>query len=145
MKLIKTFSVYTASSFINKGMMFAIIPFLTNVITPSQNGILSLYSVFVMFVIPFNLMGFSNSIIMEYPKLNKREYSSFFSSSLVLSSISFLILLILFFLCGSTIVTIIGAPYMLLLWGLIYSYLNIYFEGVLAYLRIVDKPGLFFL
>lgn len=125
--------------------MFAIIPFLTNVISPQQNGILSLYSVFVMFVIPFNLLGFSNSVIMEYPKLDTREYSSFFSSSLVLSTISFLILLTAFFLSGDMVVSIIGAPYTLLLWGLIYSYLNIYFEGILAYLRAVDKPGSFFL
>lgn len=144
MKLIKTFSVYTAASFINKGMMFAIIPFLTNVISPQQNGILSLYSVFVMFVIPFNLMGFANSVIMEYPKLNKTEYSSFFSSSLILSSISFLVLLIGFLLFGNIIIRIIGAPYLLLFWGLIYSYLNIYFEGILAYLRVTNRPGAFF-
>lgn len=145
MKLIKTFSVYTAASFINKGMMFAILPLLTNYITPQQNGILSLYSVFVLFVIPFNLMGFSNSIIMEYTKLNKTDYSSFFSSSLLLSTISFILLLVCFLLFGNTIVSIIGAPFLLLLWGLIYSYLNIYFEGILAYLRVINKPGTFFI
>src|SRR6476469_2342665 len=88
MKLFKTFSIYTVTSFINKGMMFAIIPFLTNVISPAQNGILSLYSIFVMFVIPFTLLGFSNSIVMEYARLDKKEYSSFFSSSLALSTVS---------------------------------------------------------
>jgi O-antigen/teichoic acid export membrane protein len=145
MKLLKTFSVYTAASFINKGMMFAIFPFLTNVISPQQNGILSLYSIFVMFVIPFNLLGFSNSIVMEYTKLDAKEYKSFFSSSLFLSTVSFIILLLAFFLSGNTVALIVGAPYTLLLWGLLYSYLNIYFEGILAYLRTIDKPGSFFL
>jgi O-antigen/teichoic acid export membrane protein len=145
MKLLKTFSVFTAASFINKGMMFAILPFLTNAIPPQQNGILSLYSVFVMFVIPFNLLGFSNSIIMEYPKLNKLEYSRFFSSSLALSTISFLILLIAFLFSGNSLVSIIGIPYLLLFWGLMFGYLNVYLEGILAYMRAANKSLAFFL
>jgi O-antigen/teichoic acid export membrane protein len=125
-------------------MMFAIIPFLTNVISPAQNGVLSLYSIFVMFVIPFTLLGFSNSIVMEYSRLDKKEYSSFFSSSLALSTVSFLIFLVLFFAFGSRASQIIGAPYQLLFWGLLYAYLNIYFEGILAYLRTINKPLSFF-
>lgn len=144
MKLFKTFSIYTVASFINKGMMFAIIPFLTNVISPAQNGILSLYSIFVMFVIPFTLLGFSNSIVMEYARLDKKEYSSFFSSSLALSTVSFFILLILFFVFGNRVSQIIGASYQLLFWGLLYAYVNIYFEGILAYLRTIDKPYSYF-
>ena len=144
MKLIKTFSVYSIASFINKGMMFAIIPFLTNVISPQQNGILSLWSVFIMLIIPFILMGFSNSVVMEYSKLSKEEYKSFFSSSLMLSTISFLLILIIFLSLGNFVSRVIGAPYLLLFWGLIYAYLNIYFEGLLAYLRALNKPAEFF-
>ncbi|MEP6615524.1 MAG: polysaccharide biosynthesis C-terminal domain-containing protein [Ginsengibacter sp.] len=140
MKLFKTFSIYTVTSFINKGMMFAILPFLTSVISPAQNGVLSLYSIFVMFVIPFTLLGFSNSIVMEYSRLDKKEYSSFFSSSLALSTASFFIMLILFYVFGSRISQVLGASYQLLFWGLLYAYVNIYFEGILAYLRTIDKP-----
>src|SRR6266487_1664409 len=140
MKLLKTFSIYTIASFVNKGMMFAIIPFLTNVISPTQNGVLSLYSIFVMFVIPFTLLGFSNSIVMEYSRLDTKEYSSFFSSSLTLSTVSFIIFLALFFAFGNRASQIIGAPYQLLFWGLLYAYLNIYFEGILPYLRTINKP-----
>ena len=140
MKLVKTFSIYTLASFINKGMMFLVIPFLTNVISPQQNGILSLYGIFVMLVIPFTLMGFSNSIMMEYTRLSKPEYNRFFSSSLLLSSISFLLLLTLFMVFGKSISGLIGAPQQLLLFGLIYAYLNIFFEGILAYLRAINKP-----
>lgn len=145
MKLLRSFSIYTIASFVNKGMMFAIIPFLTNVISPQQNGILSLFSIFVMFVSPFTLLGFSNSIVIEYSKLNKNEYRSFFSSSLLLSTISFLLLLFLFLIFGQAISDIVGAPYKLLFWGLLYAYGNIYFEGMLAYLRAVDEPITYFL
>ena len=140
MKLFKTFSIFTAASFVNKGMMFSIIPFLTNVISPQQNGILSLYGIFVMFVIPFTLMGFSNSIMMEYVRLGKTEYRSFFSSSLLLSTLSFLFLMVLFLVFGRAISDMIGAPYHLLFFGLLYAYFNIFFEGILAYMRVINKP-----
>ena len=125
-------------------MMFAIIPFLTNVISPQQNGILSLFSIFVMFVSPFTLLGFSNSIVIEYSKLDKSEYRSFFSSSLLLSTLSFLVLLAIFLVFGRSFTVLIGAPYKLLFWGLLYAYGNVYFEGILAYLRVVDRPITYF-
>ena len=144
MKLLRSFSIFTIASFINKGMMFAIIPFLTNVMSPEQNGILSLFGVFVMLMVPFTLLGFSNSIVMEYPQLTKKEFGFFFTSSLALSTIAFLTLFFLFLLLGSTIAPMIGVPYKLLLWGLLYAYGNVYFEGVLAYMRSTDKAISFF-
>ena len=120
--------------------MFAIIPFLTNAITPEQNGILSLYGIFVLFIIPFALLGFPNSIVMEYSRLNKPEFKSFFSSSLLLSTLSFLILLLVFFCIGNSVSSFIGAPYKLLLWGMLFIYFNLFFEGILAYLRTVNRP-----
>ena len=140
MKLLKSFSIYTIASFVNKGMMFAIIPFLTNAIAPEQNGILSLYGIFVLFLIPFALLGFPNSIVMEYARLDKNEFKSFFSSSLFLSTISFTILLIVFFCFGNVAQFIVGAPYKLLLWGMLFIYFNLFFEGILSYLRTIEKP-----
>ncbi len=143
MKLLRSFSIYTIASFVNKGMMFAIIPFLTNAIAPEQNGILSLYGIFILFLIPFALLGFPNSIVMEHARLSKTEFKSFFSSSLFLSTISFAILLILFLCFGSFAANLIGAPYKLLLWGMMFIYFNIFFEGILSYLRTIDKPYTF--
>src|SRR5438128_12050556 len=120
MKLFKSFSIYTIASFVNKGMMFAIIPFLTNVLSPEQNGILSLYGIFVLLVIPFALLGFPNSIVMEYSRMEKIEYKSFFSSSLFLSTLSFIILFIILLFCGQWVSSFIGTPYRLLLWGMAY-------------------------
>ena len=144
MKMIKTFSIYTLASFINKGIMFAIIPFLTNVISTEQNGILSLYGIFVMFIIPFILMGFSNSIMIEYQRLDKSEYKMFFSSSLALSTLSFIVILLLFLVFGKFITHVIGAPYKLLFFGILYSYCNIYFEAILAFIRTIQKPVTYF-
>lgn len=144
MKLIRTFSIYTVASFINKGVMFSIIPFLTNVISTEQNGILSLYGIFVMFIIPFILMGFSNSIMIEYSRLDEAEYRQFFSSSLALSTLSFILILLLFLSFGHLITFMVGAPYRLLLFGILYAYCNIYFEAILAYNRTIQKPFVYF-
>ena len=144
MKLLRSFSVYTVASFINKGMMFAIIPFLTNVMSPEQNGVLSLFGVFVMLIIPFTLMGFANSIVIEYAKLNPKEYSIFFSSSLLLSTIAFFLLLLLFFIFGNHITALVGIPRKLLWWGILYAYGNVFFEGILAFLRTRNNSVTYF-
>lgn len=143
MKLLKSFSIYTIASFVNKGMMFAIIPFLTNAISPEQNGILSLYGVFVLFIIPFALLGFPNSLIIEYTTLEKAEYKSFFSSSLFLSTISFAVLLVIFLLTGNLTSSFLGVPFKLLIMGVFYIYFNLFFEGILAYVRTINKPYTF--
>ena len=94
MNLAKSFSIYTVTSFFNKGMMALLAFFLSNYILPQENGALSIYSVFVSFVIPFVILGMPSSMILEHTKLSVKEYKTYFSSALALSSISFFILLI---------------------------------------------------
>ncbi len=114
--------------------------FLSNYILPQENGTLSLYSVFVMFVIPFIILGMPSSLILEHAKLDTREYKLYFSSSLALSTFSFLILLLIFLAAGNFISGIITVPFRLLLFGMLYAYFNLYQENILAYLRVLKKP-----
>ena len=140
MNLAKSFSIYTIASFFNKGMMALLAFFLSNYILPGENGVLSLYSVFVLFVLPFIILGMPSSLILEHTKLDKKEYKLYFNSSLVLSSFSFIILLLIFLVAGNFVSGIVTVPYRLLLFGMFYAYFMLYQENILAYLRVLKRP-----
>ncbi len=114
--------------------------FLSNYILPPENGVLSLYSVFVSFVLPFVILGMPTSLILEHTKLNDKEYKLYFNSALALSTFSFLILLMIFLVAGNFISGVITVPFRLLLFGMLYAYFNLYQENILAYLRMLNKP-----
>ena len=145
MNLAKSFSIYSIASFFNKGMMALLAFFLSNYILPGENGILSLYSVFVLFVMPFIILGMPSSLILEHAKLDRQEYKLYFNSSLALSSFSFLILLLIFLAAGNFISGVMTVPFRLLLFGMFYAYFNLYQENILAYLRVLKRPWRFLL
>lgn len=140
MNLFKSFSIYSIATFFNKGMMALLAFFLSNYILPDENGILSLYSVFVLFVLPFVILGMPSSLILEHAKLKKHEYKLYFNSSLALSSFSFLILLLIFLAAGDFISGVVTVPFRLLLFGMFYAYFNLFQETILAYLRVLKRP-----
>ncbi len=140
MNLAKSFSIYTTASFFNKGMMALLAFFLSNYILPQENGVLSLYSIFVLFVLPFIILGMPSSLILEHAKLDEKEYKLYFNSSLALSSFSFLILLLIFLVTGNFISGLISVPFKLLLFGMLYAYFTLYQENILAYLRVLRRP-----
>lgn len=140
MNLAKSFSIYTIASFFNKGMMALLAFFLTHYILPQDNGVLSLYSVFVAFVLPFVILGMPSSLVLEHTKLNENEYKIYFSSALALSSFSFIILFLVFLVAGNFIAGFMTVPFRMLLFGMLYAYFNLFQENILAYLRMLNKP-----
>ena len=145
MNLAKSFSIYTTASFFNKGMMAILAFFLSNYILPQDNGILSLYSVFVLFILPFIILGMPSSLVLEHARLDKKEYRIYFNSSLALSTFSFLVLLLIFLVAGNYVSGILAVPFRLLLLGMFYAYFNLYQENIMAYLRTLNRPVHFFL
>lgn len=119
--------------------------FLSNYILPGENGILSLYSVFVLFVLPFIILGMPSSLVIEHSKLNEPDFKTYFTSSLFLSSLTFLVLLLIFLVAGNFISGIMTVPFRLLLFGLFYAYFNLFQENLLAYTRVLNKPYRFLL
>jgi len=145
MNLAKSFGIYTAASFFNKGMMAVLAFFLSHYILPGENGILSLYSVFTLFVLPCVILGMPSSLVLEHNKLSESDFKTYFSSSLFLSSISFLTLLLLFLIAGNFISGLMTVPFRLLLFGMFYAYFNLFQENLLAYTRVLNKPWRFLL
>ena len=140
MNVAKSFSIYTIASFFNKGLMAILAFFLSHYILPAENGILSLYSVFVALILPFVILGMPSSIMLEHSKLEENEFKLYFNSSLALSGISFFLLLIIFIITGRYISGALAVPFRLLLMGLLYAWFNLFQENITSYIRTINKP-----
>jgi O-antigen/teichoic acid export membrane protein len=101
MNLAKSFSIYTIASFFNKGLMAILAFSLSHYILPAENGLLSLYSLFVALVLPFVILGMPSSIMLEHNKLDEKEFKLYFNSSLALSGISFSGIAFVWIICKS--------------------------------------------
>src|SRR5664279_329272 len=94
---IKTMGIYTVTNFFGKGLSFLLLPLFTNpkYLSPADNGLLSLFSQAVIFLLPFINLGVLQSASVDYFKLDKKNFKDFcttgFSMAVVMSIFSFLI------------------------------------------------------
>jgi O-antigen/teichoic acid export membrane protein len=98
---LKTMGLYTFANFFGKGLSFLLLPLFTNpkYLTPADNGLLSLFSQAIIFLIPFISLGVLQSTSVDYFKLDKKSFKDFcttgFSMAVFMSIISFLIFYLL--------------------------------------------------
>jgi O-antigen/teichoic acid export membrane protein len=73
---VKSMGIYTISNFLGKAISFLLIPLFTNprFLTPEDNGLLSLFSQSLIFLIPFISMGVLHSASTDFFKLDKSEF-----------------------------------------------------------------------
>ncbi len=74
--------IYTFTNFFGKGLSFLLLPLFTNpkYLSPADNGLLSLFSQAVIFVIPFTSLGILQSASVDYFKLDKKKFNDFFTT-----------------------------------------------------------------
>ncbi|MNI20427.1 Polysaccharide biosynthesis protein [compost metagenome] len=83
MKLLKSFSLYTIASFIERGIAFFLLPVFTFYLVPKDFGILALLASISSFVLPLVTLGIQGAISVAYFKGEKENYSSYFTSSII--------------------------------------------------------------
>ncbi|WP_462252920.1 lipopolysaccharide biosynthesis protein [Ferruginibacter sp.] len=93
----KALGVYTFTNFFGKGVAFLLLPYFTNVLSKEDMGNITLFSGATLFLIPFISMGVLQSTSVEYFKLEKKDFSNFFTSSLLLPVGVFILSLIVFY------------------------------------------------
>jgi O-antigen/teichoic acid export membrane protein len=88
----KSVAAYIFTNFFSKGISFLLMPLFTNTkyLTPTDNGLLSLFSSNLMLLSPFIFLGMIQSAGTDFFKKNKQEFSNSFTNSFV---ISFLLML----------------------------------------------------
>ncbi|MFT3682946.1 MAG: oligosaccharide flippase family protein [Ferruginibacter sp.] len=80
----KNIAIYTFANFFNKGVSFLLLFYFAHVLTENDFGMLNLFSNGILFLMPFISMGILQSASTEYFKLDKKEFKTFFSTTLLM-------------------------------------------------------------
>jgi O-antigen/teichoic acid export membrane protein len=83
-KFLKSFSIYTTASFIEKGISFFLLPVFTFYLSPKDFGYLALITSLISFTQPLLTLGVPGAISVAYFRDDKTKFPSYFSSSSLL-------------------------------------------------------------
>ena len=83
----KSVATYVFTNFFSKGVSFLLLPLFTNpkYLTPTDNGLLSLFSSNLMLLAPFICLGMIPSANADFFKKSKTEFASSFSANFFIS------------------------------------------------------------
>ncbi len=94
----RSVAVYTFSNFFSKSISFLLLFYFAHVLTETDFGLLNLFSNGILFLMPFVSMGILQSANTEYFKKDKKEFSHFFSTTLVMPMVVTAFAMLLFFI-----------------------------------------------
>src|SRR5665213_3313295 len=97
---LKSMGIYTITNFFGKGLSFLLLPLFTNpkYLSPADNGLLSLFSQAIIFILPLINLGILQSASADYFKLDKNKFKDFCTTGFTMSvSMAVLAFIIFFF------------------------------------------------
>ena len=112
---------YTLGNFFLKGVAFLTVPIFTRLLTPSDFGVISLYTTWVGVFTVLVGLSLDSSVIRAYQDF-KEDYDGYLSSVLFLSILPLISIIFLGTIFRSTISTIIGFPYYIMMLIILQSY-----------------------
>ncbi len=142
----RSIGIYTITNFLTKASSFFLLFLYTNpkYITPSENGLLTLFSTGVVFLMPFLSMGIIHSASTDFFKLKKDEFKTFFTTSLIIPFTIMVLAIIILFFFRYNLVAAYGFP-IFFFWLLpLLTFFNFCNEQVLSMIRNNNEPKNFF-
>ena len=142
----KSIGIYTFTNFFGKAASFLLLFIFTNplYITPSENGLLSLFSTGMLFLMPFLSMGILHSASTDFFKLPKEEFKDFFTTGFVMSFVVMLVSCVVLFLFRQQLQSLYGYPLMFCWMIPVITFLTFSNEQLLSLVRNNDQPGIYF-
>ena len=144
-KSFRSVAIYTFTNFFGKSASFLLLFVFTNplYITPSENGLLSLFSNSMLLLMPFLSMGIIHSTSAEYFKLNKKEFKDLFTTGFVMPFIIMIISCVILFLFRQELYDNYGFPEMFVWLIPLITFLVFFNEQLLGIARNTEQPGIF--
>ncbi|MDN3658344.1 polysaccharide biosynthesis C-terminal domain-containing protein [Ferruginibacter paludis] len=134
--------VYTFTNFFTKGISFLLIPVFTNprFLTPADNGMLSLFSSSVLFLMPFISLGLTQSASTDFFKLDKTDFKDFFTTGFALTITTTLLAIGIIFLLQDYLHATYGLPVIFVWIVPAVTFLNFCSEQTTGLIRNNDQP-----
>jgi O-antigen/teichoic acid export membrane protein len=110
--IIKSIGIYASTNFLSKGVSFLLLFIFTNpkYITPSENGLLSLFNTSVLCLLPFVSAGALYSISTDFFKVGKKEFKNLFTTSFLIPIVVTIFSLISLYFLKQQLNTTYGFP-----------------------------------
>jgi O-antigen/teichoic acid export membrane protein len=140
MNLYKSFSLYTIGSFIEKGISFFLMPIFTFYLSTRDFGILALVTSVISFMVPIIGLGISGAISVAYFNGDRKNYPSYFSSSILAPFIVSVFLSILVYLFKGPIQAYFEVPFFWLLVIPFFCFFSFINSMLLIDYQIKDEP-----
>lgn len=139
---VRSVAIFTFSNLFTKGISFLLLPVFTNprFLTPSDNGLLSLFSSSVIFLMPFISLGLTQSTSTDFFKLGKNEFKDFFTTGFALTTITTLLAVMVIYLLKGYLHLKYGFPINFVWIIPAVTFLNFCTEQITGLIRNNDEP-----
>jgi len=144
-KLSQDIVTYGLTNSIRSLVPFIILPILTAYLTTEEFGMLSLIEVSILFLFPLVSLNVYAAINVEYFHLKKVQLSSYITNALSLSTISFVLLLLIVMFFSEQIESYIHLPISIIVLLPIFAVLRLFPQVVLGLLQVEQKSKSYFL
>lgn len=140
--VMRSVGIYTFTNFFAKGASFLLLFIFTNpvYILPSENGLLSLFSNSMLFLMPFLSLGIIHSTSTDYFKMDRHEFRSFFSTGFIMPFVVMLASMLLFFIFRQPLKEAYGFPEMFAWLIPLITFLTFCNEQLLSLIRNNNEP-----
>lgn len=140
---LRSVGIYTFSNFFAKGISFILLFVYTNpkFITPSENGLLNLFSNSLLFLMPFLSMGIVFSTSTDFFKLDKKQFRNFFTTGFILPLTVMILSMIISWFFRDKLKAAYGFPYSFVWIIPVITFFTFCHEQLLALARNNNEPG----
>ncbi|HJP64222.1 MAG TPA: hypothetical protein VJ844_12325 [Mucilaginibacter sp.] len=140
MSFYKSFGIYTICGLIAKGISFFLLPFFTHYLSQSEYGIIVIFSNSIYFIAPLMNMGIGETFTVEYGTIDKKQLTSFVSTSLTIPVLVLLLVLLVVACFHSFFFKLTGLTEAVQYIVCFFSFSNFFSDYLFTVLRNKNKP-----
>lgn len=136
---LKTAGVYTTANVLNAAIPFLLLPFLTKHLSPADYGLVAMFQVLVMAVLPFIGFNFEGAMSRQYFERDRIDFPQYVGNVMLLLVLSTLAVAAIFYLFRDSIAGLTDFPVPWLWAVVIYAFSHKAIELPLTYWRLQYK------
>jgi O-antigen/teichoic acid export membrane protein len=142
-RLFRSIGIYLFSSFLNGIIPFLILPVLTRFLSPSDYGIVAMFSVLITFLAPFTGLSVHGAVYRKYFDLDEKEIAVYIGNVCFVLLTSSLITGLILFLMSKKVFLFTGIPVNWVCALIVVSMMNFLSQVLLSIWQVQEKPVFF--
>ncbi|TDO77437.1 O-antigen/teichoic acid export membrane protein [Flavobacterium chryseum] len=140
MNFLKSFSIYTFASIIEKGIAFFLLPIFTFYLSTKDFGVLALITSIISFGLPLVTLGVQGAVSVAYFKGNRENYPSYFTSAIIPPFFVALFLILIIIIFQVPIENYLEVPIAWVMFIPLFCFLSFFNSSLLIDYQIKDQP-----